>query len=211
MSAPVEYVSVRAFAKLDGCSEKLVRNAINDGKLPVSADGKVDPSLAGTGWRKGNRRAAAGADFGAQVPEKSAPATRRGTSAAKRSAPELDDIDPLELDDEDFVAAVLAGRFRTTGAAERVKENALAVRRLLDARREAGDVVDIEVAEAVLFEQARAIRDAWVNWPSRVGPLIAAELGVSPDPVLEALNKYVQQQLQDLGEPDADWAGADEG
>jgi hypothetical protein len=211
MSAPVEYVSVRAFAKLDGCSDKLVRNAINDGKLPVSADGKVDPSLAGTGWRKGNRRAAAGADFGAQVPEKSARTTRRRSAGAKGSAPELDEIDPLELDDEDFVAAVLAGRFRTTGAAERVKENALAVRRLLDARREAGDVVDIEVAEAVLFEQARAIRDAWMNWPSRVGPLIAAELGISPDPVLEALNKYVQQQLQDLGEPDADWAGADEG
>jgi hypothetical protein len=169
MSAPVEYVSVRAFAKLDGCSDKLVRNAINDGKLPVSADGKVDPSLAGTGWRKGNRRAAAGADFGAQVPEKSARTTRRRSAGAKGSAPELDEIDPLELDD------------------------------------------DIEVAEAVLFEQARAIRDAWMNWPSRVGPLIAAELGISPDPVLEALNKYVQQQLQDLGEPDADWAGADEG
>jgi hypothetical protein len=203
MSAPVAFVSVRAFARLDGCSEKLVRNAISQGKLPVSADGKLDPALAGSGWRRTNRRAAAGADKGADLPATSAP--RRGR--AKGAEP----VDPAQLDDEDFIAAVLAGRFRAHGEAEQVKENALAVRRLLDARREAGDVVDIEVAEAVLFEQARAIRDAWLNWPSRVGPLIAAELGVQPDPVVEALNKYVQQQLDDLGEPDADFAGASEG
>lgn len=210
MSAPFEPVSVREFARLDGCNEKLVRNAIKGGKLPVLADGKLDPALAGTGWRKANRRAAEAADTGADKSKLSAPGRRRASSPAKGSAPAADAEDLLALGDEDFIAEVLAGRFRTTGAAERVKENALAVRRLLDARREAGDVVDIEVAEAVLFEQARAIRDAWINWPSRVGPMIAAELGVQPDPVVEALTKYVQQQLDDLGEPDADFAG-DEG
>ncbi len=40
-----------------------------------------------------------------------------------------------------------------------------------------------------------------MNWPARVGPVIAAELGLPPDPVLEALNKHVQQQLDDLGDP----------
>jgi len=37
------------------------------------------------------------------------------------------------------------------------------------------------------------------------------DFGASPDAVVEALNKYVQEQLQDLGEPDADWAGGEEG
>ena len=181
-----ELVSVRAFAKLDGCSEKLVRNAVKSGKLPVSGDGKLDRALAGTGWRKRTRHADTSADI-------SAPA-----------------IDP-ELSDEDFVAAVLAGQFRGTASAERVKENALAAKHLLAARREAGDVVDIEIAEAVLFEQARQFRDAWLNWPVRVGPLIAAELGVAADPVVEALNAHVQQQLDDLGEPDADFGQGDQG
>ena len=109
------------------------------------------------------------------------------------------------------MAAVLAGQFRGTASAERVKENALAAKHLLAARREAGDVVDIEIAEAVLFEQARQFRDAWLNWPVRVGPLIAAELGVAADPVVEALNAHVQQQLDDLGEPDADFGQGDQG
>ena len=108
---------------------------------------------------------------------------------------------------EDFIAAVLAGRFRLLGEAERVKENALAAKNLLAARKEAGDVVDIETAEAVLFEAARSTRDAWMNFPVRVGPLLAAELGVESDRVVEALTAHVQQLLLDLGEPDPDFTG----
>lgn len=102
---------------------------------------------------------------------------------------------------DNFLANFLTGRFLPLAEAERIKENGAAAKNLLAAMKEAGDVVDIDVAEAVLFEQARQFRDAWMNWPARVGPMIAAELGVSPDPVLEALNKHVQQQLDDLGDP----------
>lgn len=198
MSADEDFVAIRKFAVLDGCNEALVRRAIKQGKLRVSEDGKVDASQAGTGWRKANRKAAPGADKGADKPKKSAPKTADTISSAMALA---------ELGDEDFIAAVLAGRFAITGAAEMVKENALAGKHLLAMRRDAGDVVDLEVAEAVLFEQARQFRDAWMNWPVRVGPLIAAELGVSADPVVETLNKHVQQQLNDLGEPDPEFAG----
>lgn len=205
MSAPIDHVSVREFARLDGCDEKLVRRAIKGGKLPVSADGKLDPALAGSGWRRQNRRKTESADI-AEV----------SAEPAKDEQHLIDELKKLGwqsgdgLSDEDFIAEILAGRFRTTFAAERVKENALAAKHLLAARREAGDVVDIEIAEAVLFEQARQFRDAWLNWPVRVGPLIAAELGVAADPVVEALKAHVQQQLDDLGEPDSDFRG-DEG
>lgn len=191
MLPPTSGVSVRQFAKLDGCSHTLVGKAVKDGRLPVSEAGLLDPSLAGSGWRKRNR--------GVETPPEVA--TRRRGQAGAALPP-----DPSDLDDEDFVAEVLAGRFRNVSDAERVKENALAAKNLLAARREAGDVVDIEVAEAVLFEAARSIRDAWMNWPVRVGPLIAAELGVAAEPVVEALTTHVQQQLQDLGEPDAIFA-----
>jgi hypothetical protein len=33
------------------------------------------------------------------------------------------------------------------------------------------------VAEEVLFNAFRQQRDAWLNWPSRVAPLMAADLG----------------------------------
>jgi hypothetical protein len=197
-------VSVREFARLDGCDEKLVRNAVKRGKLPVLDGGKLDPALAGTGWRRRNRRAAEGADS-ADSAEKSAPAP---TEAELLQS--LQDLGWTAETDEDFVAAVLAGRFRITGNAERVKENALAAKHLLAVRRDAGDLVDLEVAEAVLFDQARTIRDAWLNWPSRVGPLIAAELGVAADAVVGALVKHVQQQLEDLGEPDAHFGSGED-
>lgn len=198
MSADAEFVSIREFARLDGCDDALVRRAIKQGKLRTSDDGKVDRSQAGSGWRKANRKAAAGADIGADKPKK---------SAAEASATFVEAIALAGLGDEDFIAEVLAGRFAITGAAEMAKENALAAKHLLALRRDAGDVIDLEVAEAVLFEQARQFRDAWMNWPVRVGPLIAAELGIAADPVVEALNSHVQQLLNDLGEPDAEFAG----
>lgn len=201
MSAPQKLVSIREFARLDGCSDKLVRRAITEGKLTLSADSKLDAALAGSGWRRTNRRAAEGANKGADTAKMSAP------RADTRGQP----VDPATLNDTDFIAEVLAGRYFDVAMAERVKENGLAAKNLLAARKEAGDVVDLEVAEAVLFEQARAFRDAWQNWPSRVAPLIAAELGVAVEPVLEALNEHVHQQLSDLGEPEADFEDADEG
>ena len=209
MSAPSETVSIREFARLDGCSDKLVRRAISEGKLRVSADGKLDRSLAGTGWRRTNRRAAEGADTGADTAQMSAPSVRTSKRGAKVSAPADTTPDPLRLDDEDFIAEVLAGRFALTGEAERVKENGLAARSLLAARREAGDVVDLEVAETLLFNMARSSRDAWLNWPSRIAPLMAASLGIAVEPLLEALNDHVQQHLVSLGEPEADFANAE--
>lgn len=195
MSADAEYVGVREFARLDGCDDALVRRAIKSGKLRVSEDGKVAVDQVGTGWRRANRKAAKPADKAADIPQTSAPAAPVADLAA--------------LGDEDFIAEVLAGRFHSIVAAERIKENALATKHLLAARRDAGDVVDLEVAEAVLFEQARQYRDALMNWPVRVGPLIAAELGVPADPVVEQLNSHVQQLLNDLGEPDPDFAGSE--
>lgn len=64
MSAMTEGVSFRAFAKLDGCSEGLVRRGVRQGRLVPGPDGRLDPALAKTGWRKGN---ADGARTGTQT------------------------------------------------------------------------------------------------------------------------------------------------
>ena len=49
-------ISIREFARRDGCSDMLVRKAIKAGRLPALADGTLDPLLVGSGWRKANRR-----------------------------------------------------------------------------------------------------------------------------------------------------------
>ncbi len=60
-----EMLSIREFARRDGCDEKLVRKAISAGHLCSSPTGKLAADLVGTGWRRTNRRGADAADISA--------------------------------------------------------------------------------------------------------------------------------------------------
>lgn len=214
MSAPVsggDTVSAREFARLDGCDEKLVRRAIKAGKLPITGENRLDPALAGTGWRKRNRNRPAGADKRADKAEN----VRTVSAPPVRKAPSAEDVeqatDELFAEEaEDYLNKVLAGEFADIATAERIKENGLAAKHLLAARRAAGQLVEMELAQQVLFETQRGQRDAWINFPTRIGPLLAAELGVESDKVVEALTVHVHQQLSDLGEPEADFGPGDQ-
>ncbi len=66
----------------------------------------------------------------------------------------------------------------------------------------ANELCDIADAETILFETARAARDTWIGFPDRVGPALAAELGVEPERLVEALTAHVHQQLAEMGEPE---------
>lgn len=48
----------------------------------------------------------------------------------------------------------------------------------------------------------RAQRDAWLNWPSRISTLMAAELGIDPHTFHVALEREVHQHLTELGQAD---------
>lgn len=110
-----------------------------------------------------------------------------------------------------FIEQLLSGQFRSKVEAAGIKENALALKHLLVAQKEAGKLVDIEIAEQALFNDRRGARDAWMAWIGRFAPLIAADLDIDVAKVAEALTPYVHQQLDELGEPDLNWAGTDEG
>ena len=47
-------LSIREFARRDGCDERLVRRAVSTGRLPRREDGTLDANLVGTEWRVGN-------------------------------------------------------------------------------------------------------------------------------------------------------------
>lgn len=107
--------------------------------------------------------------------------------AAKRLAPEVDES--MSFDD-----------------ARRVKEIYLALLNRLTYEEKSSALVDINLAETILFEKFRGVRDAWLNWPTRFAPLIAADLGIEQaDKVTEVLTEYVHKQLSELGEPEADF------
>jgi len=101
-----------------------------------------------------------------------------------------------------FVAVIAAGGYSNAVEAETVKQNALALKHLLDARVKANELCDIADAETALFEASRAARDIWMGFADRVGPIMAAELGIEPEKLVEALTVHVHQQLAEMGEPE---------
>ncbi|WP_434663487.1 hypothetical protein P5W99_24465 [Paraburkholderia sp. A3BS-1L] len=86
------------------------------------------------------------------------------------------------------------------------KENYLGLMAQLEYERKSGSLVELDTATAILFEEFRAQRDAWLNWPTRVGPILAADLGVEADRVVEALTAHVHKQIAQLGEPEANFS-----
>ncbi len=227
MSAPLsappqDGISIREFARREGCSDRLVRRAVEQGKLHALSNGKLNPELVGSGWRHGNRHAVAGADRGADtlsavsapVSALSAPAEAlepqpQGGALRRRRRAEPD-AEGESLDLDAFARRVLAGDAPELAQSEKVKAAAAALKGMVTARKAAGAVIDIDLAEQVLFNSARAARDAWLNWPARVGPLLAADLNLEADRVSEALTRYVHEQLEELGEPEADFSAPGE-
>ncbi|MFV8985336.1 hypothetical protein [Serratia fonticola] len=110
--------------------------------------------------------------------------------------------------DDDSTEATVKQIMLATGAkmsreeASRVKENYLALLTKLEFEKEDGQLVDLSVAEDVLFKAFRAQRDAWMNWPSRVAPLMAADLDVPADRMTEVLIEHVHKHISGLGEPE---------
>jgi len=189
------------FAALHGVSRKTATIWKQSGLLVFSGD-KVDVEASDARLREkrvGRFKDVTGA---AAVP---LPAGNKGGNALPVTPSADADPDAVVASLDEFIGKVLAGDFATLLEAERVKENALALKHVLDARQKAGALVDIETATTVLFEVSRAARDSWLNWPARVGPLLAADLGLEADKVTEALTTHVHKHLEELGEPEVEF------
>jgi hypothetical protein len=103
-------ISIREFARRDGCDDKLVRRAIERGNIALQPDGSIDPALVGTGWRRNNRRAEQGADRGALKGADNTPGVRTKVSArTRRVAGETADK-PTHVRIKTSVATKRAGR-----------------------------------------------------------------------------------------------------
>ncbi|QWC87784.1 hypothetical protein [Cupriavidus metallidurans] len=84
------------------------------------------------------------------------------------------------------------------------RELAAAGLRELELAQKAGKLIELEVVERLFFDAARGWRNAWLNWPARIAPLLAAELGLDPTPVLHLLTEHVHAHCESLGEPHAE-------
>jgi hypothetical protein len=186
-----ECLSASEFARREGCDEKQVRRALERGALVRGADGLIDAAQLGSTWRRPNRRTlaksaqqSAATDVAAFGPC-DATAPTETTRRTIESATEL-----LSLAD-----------------ALRVKENYLARLRQLEYEEREGRVIELALAQSVVFELFREARDAWLAWPVKVAPFVAVALDADVDKVAALLSEHVYQQLRELGEPQPDFSG----
>lgn len=85
------------------------------------------------------------------------------------------------------------------------KERELVRKHQRENDRADGLLIAREHAERVLFDLARAARDAWLSFTSRYAARIAADLGVDDaGRVAAVIDTYIHRQVTALGEPPTD-------
>jgi hypothetical protein len=175
-----ERVSALKFAEMAGCNEKQVRRALAKGLLVKGGDGLIDSALLNSAWRKPNRR-----------------------TIKNRS-----DKPPKSSDKSEVVRGDDVVRTEATGhaAALEKKENYQALLKQLEYEEKVGSLVELDVARTIFFEEFRAQRDSWMNWPVQEGPIIAAALGLDADRVTAVLTEAVHRQLLRLSEPNPEFS-----
>ena len=194
-------VSRAAYARLHGKSPQAAGKWEAKGCM-VFIDGKVHVEASDQRMMM--------AALGRYASPSTEPAKHQSTASTVNRVQAVDgERGPVDLSDPKtlqtlnaFVEQLLTGQYADAATAATVKENALALKHVLAARREAGELIDLETAERTLFEAARTTREAWMNFPTRTGPLIAAELGIDSDRLVEVLASHVHQQLADIGKPE---------
>lgn len=200
-------VSVSAYARLHGVTKGAAQKwqtrgllKFKDGKVDVQAS---DRSLAHAGVGRFALGGKGSRERPATGPTVAAP---KVAASVAKMAQKVTDVAVLEEELAPFLIrfaeGLAAGQHVDLITAQTIKENGLALIRLIEARKRAGEVMEVSDAESVFFEMFRQQRDAWMNFPSRVGPLIAADLELKPETVVEVLKGHVHQHLIDLGEPD---------
>ena len=176
-------LSIRAYARHRGVSHVAVMRAIKAGRVPVEADGSIDPVKADSAWQRSTDPAKTRAKAGSAEP------LRPVADAALGSVRET-------LKEQ----GLPAGSNVTFVQARTAHEIAKAHLARLRLQRMKGELVDRARATALIFRLAREERDAWLNWPARVAALIAAELGADAHAVQKLVESHVRDHLAELAE-----------
>jgi len=173
-------LSIRAYARHRGVSHVAVRKAIESGRITPNADGTIDPQRADAEWAKNTvspRSGTRARPIRATVPQETA-----------ASAPAGDAHTALPTGGASLLQA------RTVNEVVKAQTNKLRLAKLK------GELVDRSQAIAHVFRLARAEREAWINWPNRITPILAAELGIDEHTLFVALDVAVRAHLEELGE-----------
>jgi hypothetical protein len=214
-------VSLREFARLDGCSEGLVRKGIKRGQLKPLANGRLNPQLAGSTWRLGNVAGASlpqptlpprGRDKAPAQEQPPPPRNGKARSAAAQEAirvaalamdvtppasalpvTERDDFDP---NDPRQLALGLAGLFEHKFEADKFAAAYRGALSKIEFDLKSGKVVEIDEVAAQVAGQFRAVRTRLLSIGATVGPLVAAQK--NPALCKELIDREITAALEEL-------------
>jgi hypothetical protein len=183
-------MSERQYAEHAKISRPAVAKARMMGRLVLHPDGSID--AAGS-----DRRRAENTD----------PARQRSPAGPARTGggrviPEAAASAVIETLREQGMAGDGAGSGGgiTFASARTANEVMKAQLRRIELQRQKGELIDRSRALATVFRLARQERDAWLGWPARVAPQMAADLGCETHTMQQILDRYVRSHLVELGE-----------
>ncbi|MBF0093054.1 MAG: hypothetical protein HQL34_00760 [Alphaproteobacteria bacterium] len=179
-------LSERQYAAHAGVSRGAVQKARAAGRLVLFPDGSINVAAsdvrraAMTDPAKSRRPEPPAASHMKPVPEVAVGAVRETLKEHGEPVPASGPMTFLQA--------------RTANEVLKAQERRLRLQKLK------GEVVDRARATALVFRLARQERDAWLNWPSRISAVMAAELGVDAGTLHTALEKFVREHLGELSE-----------
>ncbi|WP_052131840.1 hypothetical protein [Caballeronia zhejiangensis] len=188
MSAPI---TIREFAKREGCDEKQVRRAITSGKLKLDKENRLDPALVHSGWRK----PIASSKGVRALPEKtkvSAKSVR--TSQSVRTVEGVTETDTPAQTAAKVIAAL--GAENDLGEAIRIKENYNALLKQLEYDKESGLVVMVSDVAKLVGEEYAKVRTRLLAIPSNFAPQIHRCKTVSE--VNDLMERAIVEALEEL-------------
>ncbi len=190
-------LSIRAYARERGVSEAAVRKAIRTGRITPRADGSIDPQTANAQWPRNsaprvtsNPQQQHTGTAGTRSPSGHDAASREAAGKAVPSAAVQAVRETLH---ETQAGGTTFLQARTANEVLKAQTHKIRLARLK------GELVDRAKTLAQVFQLARAERDAWLNWPTRIALALAAELQVDPHTLHLALDREVRAHLDELG------------
>src|SRR5689334_5158266 len=165
-------MSQRAYARHRGVTHGAVQKAIKSGRIPVTADQKVDPDEADRAW-------AANTDE-----------TKPRNSVS--GAPKLSVLSPVSP------SSGVSGQTIATGyqASRAIHESYRAKTARLEYERLIGTLVSADEVRVEAFNAARRAREMLLAIPDRQGPVLAAI--ADPAEIHRILTAEIRQVLEEL-------------
>ncbi|HEU0180354.1 MAG TPA: hypothetical protein VFV58_39460 [Blastocatellia bacterium] len=162
-------VSITEYAVQRGVNPQTIANAVRDGRITRNADGTIDSEAADREWEAHSRSKISAGPSG--------PQQKQGAATTSATEP---------------VAGMMYADARA------LKEVYDAQRRKLELEVRAGELISRTAVERAAFSRFRMIRDACLNIPARVAPLLAGEKDEAK--VFSILEEEIRRVFTDFAE-----------